>query len=152
LFYTYVWQLDFLTGKIERSVTFLDSRQSRLGSFIYHFSSLSLSPISGVSIPFSIQEMDLDYAAKIRSVSSNGISIVFFTLGLPFGFIFFYFLIKGIVNLFYLSPNFHKSKKILMYSFIALFLLLSFSQDVTLRMFSFYLLALSQIKVYKQYV
>lgn len=143
--YNTVWSFDFLSGKLSRNLDNLDSRQSRIGSMFYHFSSLSENPYIGVSIPAAVSELDLSFSEKIRSVSSNGLSIVFFTLGIPFGILFYLLLILGIFRFFSIyCPN-NSYRKLISLSFLILFLLLSFSQDVTFRLFSLYFIVMSRI-------
>lgn len=144
LYFT-VWNYDFLSGKLSRNIENLDSRQSRIGSMIYHMTSLSMNPYAGVAIFAAVNEFDLSYDEKIRSVSSNGLSIVFFTLGIPFGILFYFFLIGGFYNYFFIYMQNNPNRKFLTFSFVVLFLCLSFSQDVSFRLFSLYFVALSRI-------
>lgn len=132
--YTYVWTLESFSKKIE--VNFnnrQEDRRSRFGAALYHFDKLQENPLSGVVFIIAEREKNIRY--EDRLVSPNGLSYVFFVWGMPIGILYYILFYRGIRK--WLLQNNIKSKSVF-YLFFFIFLLLAFSQDITVR--NFYLM------------
>lgn len=144
--YSYVWNLDIINDKIENNYDYRSDRRSRFGAFLYHMDKLQESPLTGVALVVAQSEKNIPY--EDRLVSPNGLSLVFFVWGIPLGIYYYILFYKGIRN--WLRKAKIKSKPTV-WLFVFIFLLLAFSQDVTIRyfytMFLFYNIYLSKRKL-----
>lgn len=129
--YTYVWELEFMAGKIDKNMGVAsDDRESRFGAFIYHFDELREFPFGGVSMD-RVQEQAKAFIED-KVTSANGISLVFFNNGYIIGILFYVLFYLGLRK--WLLYN-NISNKLLHFWFFFIFILLAFSQDVTGRLF-----------------
>lgn len=129
--YTYVYSLEFMKGKIESNIESSgESRSSRFGAAVYHFEKLKKFPLFGVVIKAGEEEKNL--LKNEIEATPNGLSSVFFYYGILVGIIFYCLLYIGISR--WLLYNGVRNK-LLHFLFFFVFLMLAFSQDVTVRMF-----------------
>jgi hypothetical protein len=129
--YTYVWSADFMQEKIESNIsTRGENKNSRFGAAVYHFTRLKEFPLAGVSMKVGTEENIITLTE--RDVTANGLSLVFFVYGIPFGVLYYIIFYKGIRRwlLFHSIEN-----QIYHMFFFFIFILLAFSQDVTCRIF-----------------
>jgi hypothetical protein len=131
LSYRYVWALDFMRNKIKSNIESSSAKTySRFGAVLYHFKELKKFPLAGVSLN---EEEKLMHSFRFdKTASPNGLSLIFFTYGIPIGAVYFYLLYRGISR--WLLFNCIRTK-LLHFFFLLVFLLLAFSQDITNRLF-----------------
>ncbi len=143
--YTYVWKLDFMSGKIsEQTEDASYNRSSRFGAALYHFELLKESPLTGVFLSDAIRNNELNY--KDQRSSANGISLIFMVWGIPVGLIYFIFIYSGLAR--WLRHN-NVDNRLIHFLFFFVVILSSFSQDITNR--HFYFLILLLVAVFPRY-
>ncbi|HEY4324213.1 MAG TPA: O-antigen ligase family protein [Mucilaginibacter sp.] len=136
----YVSNLDFLKVKILQQIKESDktkgfgksSGASRFGSVYIHYQVISEYPITGVG------DGATRYIADFTDADStaNGVTFVFVKYGLFIGIFYYFLLLKSCKNImkYYTKGNFFG------YDLFILLLILAFSQDITVRLFYFFLI------------
>ena len=131
----YLLELDFMQSKIESQILSANiDGASRFGAILIHLQIITDYPFIGVGEGIS------QYMIKYTDAEStpNGISLVFVKYGIPIGIFYYVLLLKSCKNIVrHLAP---KPNKYLGYCLFMLFLILAFSQDITIRHFYLFMI------------
>lgn len=122
----YVWQLDFISSKINEQANQLDVTYSRFGAIYYHWSQIVKSPFIGYGPFLSVNFMEL-------AISPNGLTDLMRYFGIPAAIFLYVLLYRG--TIIYIESN----RKLLRLGTFIVLLVLCFSQTITYAPF-FYLL------------
>ncbi|MDQ0476440.1 O-antigen ligase [Chryseobacterium sp. MDT2-18] len=131
----FVFQLDFLQSKIVDQLQSADSDgASRFGALLIHLQVIGDYPFIGVG------EGTSRFIGQYTNAEStaNGITLVFVKYGIPFGLCYYILLLKSCKNI--VRHLAQQPNKYLGYCLFILFLILAFSQDITIRHFYLFLI------------
>jgi len=127
-----VSQLNFMQNKVEAQIqSSQNTGDSRFGAAIVHFRVIEDFPFFGVGDGASTVIKDFTQATS----TANGLTYVFVKFGIIVGILYYVFLYRSCNRIFYLLSG---NRSFGIYFFILL-LILSFSQDITVRPFYFFL-------------
>lgn len=121
-----VWELDFMSEKINEQSTQLDVTYSRFGAIVYHWSQIVESPFIGYGPYLSTTFTDL-------AISPNGITDLVRYFGIPMSALLYILLFKGVRNLIGIDA------RLFTFSLYIAILALCFSQTITHSPFFFLL-------------
>lgn len=131
----FIFELDFMQDKIAGQISSAnDDNSSRFGAILVHFEVMKDYPFLGVGEGISKYVSMYTHSES----TSNGISLVFVKYGIPFGILYYYLLFKSCKNI--IQHIIQKHDLSLSYCFFLLLLILSFSQDITIRHFYFFMI------------
>jgi hypothetical protein len=125
--------LPFIGDKVEKEMNETEKAYSRFGAFLFHYEQIQDKPLLGYGV--NINDDQLERLGSVQ-VSPNGLSNVVRFYGIPFSIIIYILLFKSMNFLSYKALG---TKKYAIVIFLS-FLIVSFSQDITTRHFSYVLL------------
>jgi len=134
--YTYVWKLEFMSGKVTAQVDNANYNQSsRFGAALFHFEQLKESPLTGVFLLEAQNNKEINF--EDRHVTPNGISLIFMVWGIPVALIYFALIYTGLAR--WLRFN-RIDNKLVHFFFFFIVIFSTFSQDITNRHFYYMIL------------
>lgn len=131
----YIIELDFMQNKILEQIEMANkSGSSRFGAVLIHWQIIKNYPLTGVGDGLS---RFVSYYTDATS-TANGISLVFAKFGIPFGMLYFSLLFVSCIKI--VNYHFNQRNYFLGISFYILLLILTFSQDISVRHFYLFLI------------
>ncbi len=131
-----VYNLPFINDKINSDIDNSDKAYSRFGAMIVHYNQILDSPLIGYG---TYIDKDQELRLGLIEVTPNGLSNVIRFFGIPFSILYYYLLYNSARIL--AASIIPKKNKYGILLFIV-FLLVSFSQDITTRHFYFVLITI----------
>jgi hypothetical protein len=135
----YVYNTEFVGGKINIDIEKIDKSYSRFGAMVLHYEMIKQSPILGYGLTVDNAQAMMINAVQ---VSPNGISNLIRVYGIPISLLLYYLLFKTSVVL---SGPRNKIGALLLFF---VFITVAFSQDVTTRHFYYVLYFMSLAQLY----
>lgn len=128
-----VFQLDFMESKITAQLNEAEAKDSsRFGAVLLHLRVLSDYPLFGIGTGNMYKVYEYTDA---RSVA-NGLSLVFMCFGIPLGLLYYILFYRSCAR----TMHIYSHKKYLGWIYFLLLLILTFSQDISVRIFYFFLI------------